>query len=76
MIHWAVRHRPVASPRSSNRTLRISRIRLCASEGEKHSPSITATSASGYKQTSSRPKWMSALPPTTDIPRPTLDFRC
>ncbi len=29
----------------------------------------------GYKQTSGRPKMMSALPPTTDIPRPTLDFR-
>ncbi len=29
----------------------------------------------GYKQTSSRPKLTSASPPTTDIPRPTLDFR-
>jgi len=29
----------------------------------------------GYKQTSSRPKMMSALPPKADIPRPTLDFR-
>ncbi len=40
--------------------LRISRIRLCASEGKKHLPSITATSAFGYKQTSSRPKSTSA----------------
>ncbi len=29
----------------------------------------------GYKQTSSRPKSKSALPPRADIPRPTLDFR-
>ncbi len=29
----------------------------------------------GYKQTSSRPKMMSALPPEADIPRPVLDFR-
>jgi sulfide:quinone oxidoreductase len=34
-----------------------------------------ATSGYGYKQTSSRPNSTSALPPTTDIPRPTLDFR-
>ncbi len=32
-------------------------------------------SAFGYKQTSSHPKSMSALPPTPDIPKPTLDFR-
>jgi hypothetical protein len=29
----------------------------------------------GYKQTSSRPIFESALPPKADIPRPTLDFR-
>ncbi len=29
----------------------------------------------GYKQTSSRPKSTSALPPRADIPRPMLDFR-
>ena len=29
----------------------------------------------GYKQTSSRPEMMSALPPKADIPKPTLDFR-
>ncbi len=45
----------------------ISRIRICASEGKKHLPSITATSAYGYKQTSSRPKMRSALPPAPDI---------
>ncbi len=33
------------------------------------------TSAYGYKQTFSRPKSMSALPPKADIPRLTLDFR-
>ncbi len=32
-------------------------------------------SVPGYKQTSSRPKMMSALPPKADIPRPALDFR-
>ncbi len=32
-------------------------------------------SAYGYKQTSSRPKLRSALPPEADIPRPKLDFR-
>jgi hypothetical protein len=32
-------------------------------------------SAYGYKQTSSRSKSMSALPPGPDIPRLTLDFR-
>ncbi len=30
-------------------------------------------SAYGYKQTSNGPKLMSALPPKSDIPRPTLD---
>ncbi len=45
----------------------ISGIRLCASEGKKHIPSITANSACGYEQTCSRPKSMSALPPTGDI---------
>ncbi len=40
---WAVRHRSGSSPRSSNWTQRISRIRLCASEGEKRSLSITAS---------------------------------
>ncbi len=29
----------------------------------------------GYKQTSSHPKSKSAIPPTADIPRLTLDFR-
>ncbi len=53
----------------------ISGIRLCASEGEKHFPSITATSAFGYKQTSGRLKMTSALPSEADIPRPALDFR-
>ena len=33
-------------------------------------------SESGYKQTSSRPKLRSALPPKPDIPRLTLEFRC
>ncbi len=32
-------------------------------------------SAYGYKQTWGRPKSMSAIPPTGDIPRLTLDFR-
>ncbi len=53
----------------------ISGIRLCASEGEKHFPSITATSALGYKQTSSRPKSKSAYPPTADILVAVTDFR-
>ncbi len=48
----------------------ISDIRLCASEGQTHLPSITATSACGYKQTFSRPKSTSALPPTSDIQMP------
>ncbi len=34
--------------------VRISRIRLCASEGKKHLPSTTATSAYGYKPTWAR----------------------
>ncbi len=55
--------------------LRISHIRFCAWEGKEHLPNITATSAFGYKQTSSRPKMMSALPPRADIPWSTLDFR-
>ncbi len=55
--------------------LRISRIRVCGSKGKKHLPSITATSAVGYKQTSSRPKTMSASPPRADIPWSMLDFR-
>ena len=33
------------------------------------------TSGVGYERTFSRSKLKSALPPTTDIPRPTLDFR-
>ncbi len=33
------------------------------------------TSAFGYKQTSSRPKSMSALPPKADIPVAVTDFR-
>ncbi len=53
----------------------ISGIRLFASEGEKHFASITATSAFGYKQTSSRPKLTSTLPPTPDILVAVTDFR-
>ncbi len=34
------------------------------------------TSPLGYKETSSGPKSTSALPPTSDILRLTLDFRC
>jgi len=37
---------------------------------------VRRESAYGYKQTSSRPKSTSALPPKADIPRLTLDFRC
>ena len=55
--------------------VRISRARLCESEDEKHFPSITATSAYGYKQTSSRPKSTSALPPVADILVAVTDFR-
>ncbi len=40
---WADWHRFVEPD------VRISRIRLCASEGKKHLPSTTATSAYGYK---------------------------
>ncbi len=36
---------------------------------------VSPMSGCGYKQTSSRPKLRSALPPTPDIPRLTLDFR-
>ncbi len=38
-------------------------------------PTPQLTSAYGYEQTCRRPKMTSALPPTPDIPRPTLDFR-
>ncbi len=48
--------------------LRISRTRLCAWKGEKQFPSITATSASGYKQTLAGQKTTSALHPGADLP--------
>ena len=48
--------------------VRISRIRLCAWKGEKQFPSITATSASGYKQTLAGLKTTSALHPGADLP--------
>ncbi len=47
--------------------LRISRIRLCASEGEKHFPSITATSALANKRSSDHLRATSAYAPTDDI---------
>ncbi len=48
--------------------VRISHIRLCPWKGEKQCPSITATSASGYKQTLAGLKTTSALHPGADLP--------
>ncbi len=47
--------------------MRISHIRLCAWKGEKQFPSITATSAYGYKQTLAGLKTTSALHPGADL---------
>ncbi len=38
-------------------------------------PPVTAMSAAGYEQTSSRPKSTSALPPKADILVAVTDFR-
>ncbi len=47
--------------------VRISHIRLCAWKGEKQFPSITATSAYGYKQTLAGLKTTSAFHPGADL---------
>ncbi len=48
----------------------------CARRACRSNWHVTPESGHGYKQTSSHPKSTSALPPTGDILRLTLDFRC
>jgi hypothetical protein len=55
--------------------LRIVRNYASAAPSALRRGAVRSMSLLGYKQTFSGPNSMSALPPGTDIPRPTLDFR-
>ena len=63
----AMRHRSVPSPRSSNRTCGFPTFGFARGKVKKQFPSITATSASGYKQTLAGLKSTSALHPGADL---------